>query len=328
MPAISVIVPVYKAEGTLARCVESILRQTFRDFELLLVDDGSPDNSPLACDSYADSDPRVKAIHKPNGGPGSARNRGMADSVGDWIAFVDADDWIADDYLEKLLGRAVRDGAEAAFCNYFDAAGGISAPRLVYKDDRVLEGEDVLRGLLLRFEVNSAMWGKLFKAEDVKPCRVDERLRIGEDLFFLLELYSRCGRRRTATIRESLYHYSRDGESLMNCGDGKLAQDRMLLGEYVRFADRTPGISVRSAGEHATFIVRTAWSIARDGGGDPETTRLLRRNFLRSLRFLYGHESRPVFLYLLRPSWGLGWYRTESAFRRWWRGTRRPNAAV
>lgn len=93
-PKISVIVPVYKVEQYLPRCIDSILAQTFTDFELLLIDDGSPDNSGHICDEYAEKDSRIRVFHKENGGVSSARNVGIAKAEGEWISFVDADDWI------------------------------------------------------------------------------------------------------------------------------------------------------------------------------------------------------------------------------------------
>lgn len=102
MPEISVIVPVYKAEAYINRCVDSILNQTFEDFELILVDDGSPDKSGAICDAYAEKDSRVRVIHKPNGGVSSARNAGLQAVQGNWITFVDSDDYVSSAYLEHL----------------------------------------------------------------------------------------------------------------------------------------------------------------------------------------------------------------------------------
>ncbi len=98
-PTISVIVPVYNAESTLQRCVDSILAQTFEDFELILINDGSKDQSGDICDEYAAKDSRVKVIHKPNGGVSSARNAGLRIAHGEYIAFIDSDDYIDNDYL-------------------------------------------------------------------------------------------------------------------------------------------------------------------------------------------------------------------------------------
>lgn len=102
---ISVIVPVYNAEKYLNRCVDSILSQTMTNFELLLIDDGSQDNSGRICDEYAEKDARVRAFHKPNGGVSSARNLGLDNAMGNWITYVDADDRCSCDYLEHLLSK-------------------------------------------------------------------------------------------------------------------------------------------------------------------------------------------------------------------------------
>lgn len=102
-PKISVIVPVYNAESTIRRCVDSILAQTFTDFECLLIDDGSKDQSGEICDEYAEKDRRIRVFHKENGGVSSARNMGLDNAKGEWITFVDSDDWIEPDMVEKLV---------------------------------------------------------------------------------------------------------------------------------------------------------------------------------------------------------------------------------
>ena len=106
MPEISVIVPVYKAEQYLERCVKSILEQTYQNFELILVDDGSPDGSPILCDKWAKKDSRVHVIHKKNGGASSARNAGLKIAKGNWIAFADSDDWLDRTALKTLYDLA------------------------------------------------------------------------------------------------------------------------------------------------------------------------------------------------------------------------------
>ena len=102
MPKVSVIVPVYKVEKYIGKCIESILSQTFKDFELILVDDGSPDNSGKICDEYAQKDARILVIHKENGGVSSARNVGISKSNGEWLCFIDSDDSVEQDYIENF----------------------------------------------------------------------------------------------------------------------------------------------------------------------------------------------------------------------------------
>lgn len=122
MPQISVIVPVYKVEPYLRRCLDSILGQTFADFELILVDDGSPDNCPAICDEYAWKDTRVHVIHQENGGLSAARNAGIdwafANSDSQWLNFVDSDDWVHPEYLERLLDAAIKYNVKISICSH------------------------------------------------------------------------------------------------------------------------------------------------------------------------------------------------------------------
>lgn len=123
MPEISVIVPVYKAEQYLKRCVESILDQTYTNFELILVDDESPDNSPQLCDEWAQKDSRILVIHKKNGGAGSARNAGLKVAKGNWIAFADSDDWLEITALETLYDLAIKYDVPMAIGGMVNAKG-------------------------------------------------------------------------------------------------------------------------------------------------------------------------------------------------------------
>ena len=124
MPKISIIVPVYRAEAVLPTCVESVFAQTFQDWELLLVDDGSPDKSGRLCDEYAARDPRVRVFHKGNGGVSSARNLGMREARGEYLFFIDADDWIDAKAFERLWTALEEAGADSAGCAHWNVEPG------------------------------------------------------------------------------------------------------------------------------------------------------------------------------------------------------------
>lgn len=131
LPTISVIIPVYNTEKYLHRCIDSILAQTFTNFELLLVDDGSTDNSGKICDEYAKKDSRVRVFHKENGGVSSARNVGLDNARGEWIAFVDSDDWIEHTMYKSLYDKVILESADIAYCEM----------RMVYEDkDEIYKG--------------------------------------------------------------------------------------------------------------------------------------------------------------------------------------------
>lgn len=125
MPKISIIVPVYKAEKYINRCVDSILAQTFTDWELLLIDDGSPDRSGEICDGYAWSDKRIRVFHQKNGGVSSARQKGQDEAVGEYTIHVDPDDWVEPEMLRELYAKAREDDADMVICDYYANEGGI-----------------------------------------------------------------------------------------------------------------------------------------------------------------------------------------------------------
>ena len=123
MPEVSVVVPVYKVEKFIYRCVDSVLCQTFADFELILVDDGSPDGCGKICDEYAKKDSRIKVIHKSNGGLSDARNVGIDTATGDWLMFLDSDDWLHPETIKKLYDEAIMNDATVSICGFGRTAG-------------------------------------------------------------------------------------------------------------------------------------------------------------------------------------------------------------
>ena len=142
---VSIIVPIYKVEPYLDQCVQSIVDQTYANLEIILVDDGSPDNCPAMCDAWAEKDSRIRVIHKANGGVSSARNAGLDMATGSYIAFVDADDWLEPAAVEILLEQAVSTGADIVVGNYyFDYVDGRSAQALTAEKQIWKQGEIML----------------------------------------------------------------------------------------------------------------------------------------------------------------------------------------
>ena len=161
-PEISIIVPVYKTERFLSACISSILAQTFTDFELILVDDGSPDSCPALCDAAAAKDSRIRVIHQKNRGLSGARNAGLDAAEGEWIAFVDSDDTITPDFCAKLYHAAQEAGAQMAVCNYRQVDEALTPIREQYLHVRreVLTPEQALEhSTLLPYMV---VWNKLY----------------------------------------------------------------------------------------------------------------------------------------------------------------------
>lgn len=218
---ISVIVPVYKIENYIRRCVDSILEQSFEEYELLLVDDGSPDRCGSICDEYAGKNSHVFVLHKANGGLSDARNAGidwaMEHSDSKWITFVDSDDWVHRDYLKSLYEAAIRLKEDISICGFQRVADGEEpATDLMEKqDDRTGEvrrwkSED----FFVERNVNAVVaWGKLYKKELWKDVRYP-RGKIHEDEFTTYRLLFQ--REQVAVVRRNLYFYYQNQQGIMN----------------------------------------------------------------------------------------------------------------
>jgi len=176
---ISIIVPVYKVEAYLSKCIESILTQTFDDFELLLIDDGSPDSCGEICEKYAGKDSRIQAIHIKNRGLSGARNYGIERASGDYLSFVDSDDWIESDMIENLYSVAVKTDADMVFCGYSKdfASKEITAPA----KQQIWTGTESVKALI-EGDIFPFAWGKLWKKSLIKDKRFPEGRRFEDVL--------------------------------------------------------------------------------------------------------------------------------------------------
>lgn len=161
-PLISVIVPIYNVELYLRQCLDSIIGQTYQNLEIILVDDGSPDNCGDICDVYARSDSRIKVIHKENGGVAEARNAGLAASAGQYIGWVDPDDWIEPDMFEYLLNSAKQHSSDITVCGRAEQYPQ-SVKVKAWKEPEFLNTEQALRLLLINQQMGSYLWDKLWK---------------------------------------------------------------------------------------------------------------------------------------------------------------------
>lgn len=161
---ISVIVPVYEVEAYLDHCVESIVNQTYFNLEIILVDDGSPDRCPEMCDAWAQKDGRIKVIHKKNGGLSDARNAGMQIASGEYVGFVDSDDWIAAEMYEKLLNALQRDGSDIAACSVIMVWEDERTEKLLtVKETALLDCAQAEKALLEESLLKQPVWYKLYK---------------------------------------------------------------------------------------------------------------------------------------------------------------------
>ena len=206
MPEISIIVPVYKVEKYLDRCVEAILEQTYTDFELILVDDGSPDNCPIICDSWANKDSRIKVIHKENGGAGQARNVGFCNASGAYIGFVDADDWLTKDMYEYLHTLIVKENADVAMCNFTRNSKELESDTL-NEEIKILDSKGI-QEFFYRINgepSNYAIWNRLYKKEVLAGIQFLEG-KITEDVMFIYEVAKKAKKMVVSNKKKYLYY--------------------------------------------------------------------------------------------------------------------------
>jgi glycosyltransferase involved in cell wall biosynthesis len=187
MPVISIIVPVYKTEEYLKRCVDSILAQTFTDFECILIDDGSPDNCGSICDEYAKKDSRIIVIHQENAGVSAARNAGLDKAQGEWIGFVDSDDWCDADMFRVLHENAIKYYAEVSICGII-----FSGKKNNSKTDlQIFDSKNILVKMFTCKAVGGYSFNKLIRSDifSENNLRYDTTIPYMEDVFLFYELF-------------------------------------------------------------------------------------------------------------------------------------------
>lgn len=214
MPKISIIIPVYCVEKYIHRCIDSILAQTFTDFELILVDDGSPDNCGKICDEYAEKDDRIHVIHKENGGLSGARNAGIdwsfEHSNSEWITFIDSDDWIHPKYLEAMYIAVNETGCDISICAYEETEGKIPA----VDNSKLIADVVDTESFFCEHNVNAVIaCGKLYKKKLFQETRYPVG-KLHEDEFTTYKLLFKYV--TLAYINQPLYFYFQNADSITN----------------------------------------------------------------------------------------------------------------
>ncbi|MCR4923497.1 MAG: glycosyltransferase [Lachnospiraceae bacterium] len=274
MDLVSVIVPVYNIELYVGQCIESIIKQTYKNIEIILVDDGSLDKSGFICDLYSRKDDRVRVIHKKNGGLVLARKSGLKASKGDYIANIDGDDWIEKDYIETMMKRAALTGADVVIAGFSrDFMGRVkriknSIAAGSYEGEKLLELKKNMMSYreFYRPGITTYLWNKVFKRGLIERYKmaVDENITIGEDAavtFPALESASFVD-----IIDNYSYHYRQRDDSMLKgfCVGNSELEKIKLLGAYLKTALKEDQIKKQAE----DFIL--ANSIMRTGGAESE----------------------------------------------------------
>ena len=206
MISVSVIVPVYNAERYLERCVNSIFAQTFTDYELILVDDGSTDGSGKMCDDYAQSNPQVCVNHQTNQGVSAARQKGLDAANGQYVIFADPDDWVEPTMLKELFEVAINNDADVVICDFWINSSEVTGDRK-YQNPRALSSDSLLRQLISR-ELHGFTWNKLYRSSCLRKYHVTfpQGINYCEDLWFNCKLFFNQDV-KVAYLKKAFYHY-------------------------------------------------------------------------------------------------------------------------
>lgn len=250
---ISVIVPVYNTAPYLKHCIDSLLNQTYKDIEVFLVDDGSQDESGKICDEYAKKDSRVIVIHQINKGVSAARNAALERIKGDWVSFIDSDDWVELDAYEKLIESANKSDADLVVGNVYDVVGTQYINRKIWAELGhgeyfVYEGTEKY---LYGFSYSPVLWNKIIKKELISHCFADD-CTYGEDTLFLSYVIEKA--RRISVVNKPIYYYR--SERVGNVVSATL-NDKVfdLLHVYDVVSHKLRKVNANQAAAHIVYIV-------------------------------------------------------------------------
>lgn len=224
-PRVSIIVPVYNIEKYIGQCIESILRQTYKNFELLLVDDGSTDSSGRICDDYSAVNSQIKTIHKPNGGLTSARNAGLEHAQGEWICHIDGDDWVMHDYLEKMISKAEDKQADITICDMLFIFPDRAERMKMYDWD--------MQGIYGLGRYISTVWTTLCGSIQKRRLYIEynfkspQKVNYCEDFHLITRLISVSS--RVAKVKEPLYCYRQQASSIVHNMNHKTMRDEIWV---------------------------------------------------------------------------------------------------
>lgn len=239
MELISVIVPVYKVEPYLNKCISSIVEQTYKNLEIILVDDGSPDNCPEICDAWAKKDSRIKVIHQINCGAGAARNVGIDVAKGDFLAFVDSDDYLAP-YMYETLYKAMQDtGADTAECDYVKVEDDHASFTSEYRKVALFTAGQALSAHIHDSCFSQLIWNKLYRRDLIQNVRFPIGMVI-DDEFFTYQLIGRAD--RLVRLPCKMYAYRQQPNSVMHSMSPKRCIDAVnaKIVRHTYFVDNYP----------------------------------------------------------------------------------------
>lgn len=206
-PLVSVIIPVYKVEEYFKKCIKSVLKQTYKELEILLIDDGSPDNCPKLCDEVASKDSRVKVFHIENGGVSNARNVGLSVATGKYVMFVDSDDWMPKNAVEKMVAATEKSNSDYCYGNVVIVGSVFNRRNANLFNTEILKTEP-LKMIEYIDKINAGPWAKLYRLEILKKYELQypKGIAYGEDRLFLWQYLQHC--HKMCSVSDIVYYYN------------------------------------------------------------------------------------------------------------------------
>lgn len=248
---VSIIVPMYNAERNLKECLDSIIHQDYENLEIILVDDGSNDSTLAICSQYSEKDPRFLIIRSGNEGVSNARNLGIEKASGEYVVFIDADDWIEHDYISRMVGGIAQNDADIFIVSYYEEFKGKSKPLSFFRDEYI-DNEINRRQLLSTCLTNSPLgntkalffvgvpWGKIYKRAFLNKCEIRFPYGIVRMQDSIFNLYAFKNARKIVHANWPLYHYRRDGGSVTHRYDPEFEKTSYaILDEVKKFYSQT-----------------------------------------------------------------------------------------
>lgn len=310
-PLISLIVPVYKVEKYIRRCVDSLINQTYKNLQIILVDDGSPDQSGAICDEYAKLDSRVMVIHKENGGVSSARNVGLDNASGEYIGFIDADDYVDVDMYEVLYNNLNSCDADISMGIYaLQNSSGEFIPHYNGDSIEVLDKAQAIEEMLRQVKYTCSLCDKLFSADLVGGTRFDENISHNEDLLFVYQLMKNAG--KAVYMPKPMYYYCNNEQSASRVAFSDknttmLTAQTMVL-EDIR--ENVPDVYDVALTEYVKTAVFNLNAIVKSGYQNKEYIKKLRKIVRDNLKFfMKSYVSKGYKLYAILISYSFGLYK-------------------
>lgn len=291
-PLISIIIPVYKVEKYLEKCIKSVLDQTYKNIQIILVDDGSPDNCGNICDNYAKIDNRIEVIHKANGGLSEARNVGLKVARGEYIGFVDSDDYVSNEMFENLYNTLISNDVDVSICNFYTVINNKNIIKNADNGVEIYNKLEILKEILLDKKIQSYAWNKLYKRELFKDIEypVGKKYEDIGTTFYILE---KCN--KIAVSGSPEYYYITRGDSIVNNNtEGTVIDYISLISDRYDYIDKKYKELKKYNDYYLTKTLITAYTDAYYLKNNSEEFLKILNNFFNKVKDIFKNNEEDI----------------------------------